>query len=381
MSSANYASSHDTVRLSAKRYEQSPYAGNYQTDETVFGLYARRFYPLTIGDNAIANYWTLRRDVGLFDVPEKPLEIKGPDAVKLLELAFTRRIEDLKLMRARYAVACTAAGGILMDGVLIRLGEDHFYYVQADGEILFHLQGLAQGMDVEVNDPGSWVLQVQGPKALEVLRSAAEGVPEKLGYFHVAKVKFGGQELLISRTGWTGEMGFEIYSSPTTDHDALWAHLMKHGEAFGMTFSALEAMGIRRLEAGILDNGTDIDPTMTPYEAGLGSFVDLSKENFVGKAALETANQQCLLMGLSCDGTVPFANLKVLDGNLQVGTMTAGAWSPFLDKGIGYARFKDAGDWIGKKMTLVSREGNAHEATVVTLPFYDEKKLIPRGLA
>ena len=102
-----YANSHGIVRLSAKRFEKSPYSARYVTDETLFGLYANRFYPLSVGGDAVEDYWRLRRDVILYDVPEKPLEIKGPDAVALLERVFSRKIRKLKTFRARYAIACT----------------------------------------------------------------------------------------------------------------------------------------------------------------------------------------------------------------------------------------------------------------------------------
>ena len=382
MKTPNYATAHDTVRISAKRFEPSPYTAKYASDDMVFGIYCRRFYPLSIGDDPIEQYWKLKRGVMLYDVPEKPLDIKGPDAVVFLERVFTRRIDSLKTWRARYAVACTPQGGILMDGVLIRLADDHFWYVQADGEFVSWLLAHSQGLDVTIRDPESRVLQIQGPKSLEVLRAAAKGgVKGGFGYFHAGRFDFGGQELLVTRTGWTGEMGVEIYSNgASTDHHALWDHLIAAGAPLGMAFSGLESMGIRRLEAGILDNGTDIDLSMTPYEAGIGAFVDLDKRDFVGRDALAKADQSCLLMGLTCSETVPLAGSQVLDENAVVGHMTAGAWSPYLETGIGFVRFHQKGNWLGRKLTLCTGEGNQHDCEIVSLPFYDAEKKIPRGL-
>jgi len=383
MKTTNYAAAHETVRISAKRFEASPYTEKYANDDMVFGIYCRRFYPLSNGDDPVENYWKLRRDVMLYDVPEKPLGIKGPDAVTLLERVFTRRIDSLKTWRARYALACTPQGGILMDGVLIRLADDHFWYVQADGEFESWLLGHSKDLDVTISDPRSRVLQIQGPKSLEVLQAAVKGgVPEGFGYFHAGMFDFGGQDLLVTRTGWTGEMGFEIYSDGArTDHHALWDHLITAGSPLGMSFSCLESMGIRRLEAGILDNGTDMDPSMTPYEAGIGAFVDLDKDDFVGRDALAKADQNCLLMGLTCSELVPLTGLQVLDGDIVVGHMTAGAWSPYLETGIGLVRFRQKGDWFGRKLALCSPTGSQHECEIVSLPFYDAQKNIPRGLA
>ncbi len=381
MKNLNYAAAHETLRISAKRFERSPYTDKYTRDDMVFGVYCRRFYPLSTGEDPIEQYWKLRRQVMLFDVPEKPLDIKGPDAVALLERVLSRHIDSLKIWRARYALACTPQGGILMDGVLIRLAEDHFWYVQADGEFESWLHAHSQGLDVTIFDPKSRVLQIQGPKSLEVLQAATgKPVPEGFRYFHAGKFDLGGQELLVTRTGWTGELGIEIYSDgANTDHHALWDHLMAAGEPSGMAFSSAESMGIRRLEAGILDNGTDIDPSMTPYEAGIGAFVDLDKTDFIGRDALAKADQDCLLWGLTCGEAIPFAGLKVLDGNAEVGRMTAGAWTPYLDTGIGFVRFQQKGDWQGRKLTLRTGEASQHACEIVSLPFYDAEKKIPRG--
>jgi aminomethyltransferase len=383
MTNQNYADAHGTLRISAKRFESSPYTEKYNHDDMVFGIYCRRFYPLSNGEDPIEQYWKLRREVLLFDVPEKPIDIKGPDAVDLLERVFTCQIGNLNLWRARYAVACTPQGGILMDGVLIRLAKDHFWYVQADGEFESWLHAHAHGLDVTIRDPASRVLQIQGPRSLQVLQAAAkDGAPEGFGYFHAGMFDFGGQELLVTRSGWTGEMGIEIYSDgANTDHHALWDHLMAAGEPLGMEFSSAEAMGIRRIEAGILDNGTDIDPSMTPYEAGIGAFVDLEKPDFVGREALMNADQSLLLMGLTCAEAVPFAGLQVLDGDAVVGHMTAGAWTPYLDTGVGFVRFYQKGNWSGRNLKLCTQSGSEHDCKIVELPFYDAEKNIPRGLA
>lgn len=381
----SYASSHDIVRLSAKRYEQSPYLERYMNEKAVFGLYANRFYPLSLGGDAVADYWKLRREVMLYDVPEKPISIQGSDAAKLVERLFTRKVGRLKCWRARYAIACTPQGTILMDGVLIRLAKDHFWYVQANGEFQSWLMAFSHGMDVTIRDPNSWVLQVQGPNAMKVLDAAADGgAVENFGYFHARMVSFAGQEHLITRTGWTGEAGFEIYSNANTDHLALWDHLMACGKPYGMATASLASMGLRRIEAGILDNGTDIDTTMTPFEAGLGEFVDLSKGNFIGRTALESADRRCLLFGLTSETGIPSAGFDVLADNQLVGHITAGSWSPTLEKGIGYVRFHAPSEqhesWLDQTVTLRDASGGSHFAQVVNVPFYDAEKRIPRGL-
>ena len=383
MKQQNYTASHRAVRVSTRRFENSPYLEKYAADDMLYGIYAGRLHVLTIGEDPVEDYWKLRRDAVLYDVPEKPLEIKGPDAVKLLERVFCRRVRDLKCRRARYAIACTPQGGIQMDGVLMRMAEDHFWYVQADGEIESWLIAFSDGLDVVVRDPRSRVLQIQGPKSLDIIRSATNGqLAETFRYFHVGRFNFGGQEVLISRTGWTGEIGVELYSEGgATDHPALWDHLMAHGEPYGMIFSGATSLNTRRIEAGIIDNGTDVDRSMTPYAAGLGAFVDLDNPGFVGRAALEVADKGCRFYGLKCNSAVPLAGLDVMDGNAVVGRMTIGTWSPSLETGVGYVRFESTGNWLGKELRLHAQDDADHDCEVVPLPFFDPDKKIPRGLA
>ena len=383
-----YVDSFDTVRLSSYRVCQSPFAHRYATDQTIFCLYCGRLYPLKNApdEDPVPKYWKLRRGVLLYDVPEKPLEIIGPDAVRVLERVLTCRVGTLAVGRARYGIACNEDGTVLMDGVLMRLAQDRFWYVKANGEFESWLEAHATGLDAEVSDPDSRVLQIQGPKSLGVLDAAiGGGLSTDFRYFHAGFFDVGGQTLWVSRTGWTGEAGIEIYcnSGPEpTDHDALWDHLFACGEPFGMEFSASSSMGIRRIEAGILDNGTDIEPDLTPFGAGLGNFVVLDKEDYIGRSALVKADRSQLLFGLVCATAAPDAGLQVHFENRPVGHVTIGTWSPTLDAGVGYVRFDHplpGGDWLGRTVSLLDHEGSPHPATVDTLPFVDKEKRLPRA--
>jgi len=257
--------------------------------------------------------------------------------------------------------------------------------VIANGEYESWLLAFTEGLDVAVTDPGSRVLQIQGPKSAAVLSNAAAGQRSgELRYFHAGMFNLGGQEVLVSRTGWTGELGFEIYSRHNIDHSALWDHLMASGLDHGMTYASAESMGIRRIEAGILDNGTDMDRGMTPFAAGLEAFVDLSKPDFVGRDALKQADRTCLLFGLVCDSVAPRTGLPVFKGDTQVGQITTGDWSPTLNTGIGYVRFHDIdpvqGSWLDQKLILGDLGDGRHDCEIVPLPFYDREKKIPRRL-
>ena len=369
------------VTVLARRFEESPFLDRYDGPDLVRGVYAGRFFPISFGDDPVEKYWTLRRKSLLFDVPEKPVEISGPDATAFLEHVLARRIETLEVGRGRYALALTPGGGIFMDGLVFRLGPDRFWYVQADGEFERWLIAHSGGFDVAISDPQSRVLQIQGPTAIEVMKAATAGaIDEGMKYFRAGIFDLGGQRLYVSRTGWTNELGFEVYTNNETDHLALWDHLVESGAPHGMEVSDTLAMNMRRIEGGILDNGADIDVTMTPFEAGLGSFVDMDKGDFIGRAALIDADRRTLLFGLTCQTCVPESGCDVLSDGDVVGRMASCAASPTLGRGIGYVRFSRRGDWVGAAVELRLPDGSLHKADVVTLPFFDQGKNIVRGL-
>ena len=217
---------------------------------------------------------------------------------------------------------------------------------------------------------------------MEIMRAASAGrIDEGMRYFRAGFFDLGGQEVYVSRTGFTGELGYEIYPlGDTTDHLALWDHLMAAGEPRGMEFSSSSPMTMRRIEAGILGNLTDMDTTMTPFEAGLGQFVDMERGGFVGRAALLHADRRPLLHGLKCSEALPSADSIVLDGDTPVGRMTMGVPSPTLGCGIGYVRFDEPGDWPGRSLRIRRPSGQIHPCEIVDLPFFDPEKRIVRGL-
>ena len=372
----------NTVRISGRRFEESPYISRYDGPGLVRGVYAGRYFPIFKGEDPVRNYWVLRRKALLFDTPEKPLEVSGPDASGFLDKVLTRTVSTLKVGRGRYALACTPQGGVFMDGVVFRLAEDRFWYVQADGAMEAWFLARSGGFDITMSDPNSRVIQIQGPASMEIMRAASAGrVGEDMRYFQAGFFDLGGQEVYVSRTGFTGELGYEIYGlGDATDHPALWDHLMAAGEPHGMEFSSTSPMTMRRIEAGILGNMTDMDITMTPFEAGLGRFVEMERGDFVGREALLHADRRPLLHGLECSDALPSAASTVLDGDTPVGRMTMGVRSPTLECGIGYVRFNEPGDWKGRSLRIRLPSGDVHSCRIVDLPFVDPEKRIVRGL-
>jgi len=361
---------------------RSPFFECYATPDSEFGVGNGRLFPWRIGDSATDDYWTLRRKAAQFDVPEMPLEIVGPDAANLLDKVFARDMRKLRVGRAVYSIACNPRGGILMDGIAIRLDDERYWYVQANGDFLGWLSAQAADLAVEVSDPDVWVFQVQGPRSLDILaRACDDGAPDDFCYFDVRKRQIAGFPVVVSRTGWTGELGFEVYvKRREVDGAAVWRHVHAAGEPDGLVVSSLRSMQIRRIEAGILDYNTDMDQRVTPYEAGLGPFVKLDKADFIGKAALARADHRPRLHGLRCETGVPAYGARVRAAGETIGRVLSSAWSPLLACGIGYVLFSRCGDWPGSDVTIVQRDGTELKGAVVNLPFYDEEKRIPRGI-
>ena len=362
--------------------ELSPFHNCYANENTVLRLAAGRFYAHYNGEDVISSYWALRKKAALFDVPERPVEIAGPDAVAFLDYLVARKIKDMEVGRGRYVLICTHEGGIFMDGILFRLAENRFWLVHPDGDLDMWLLAHSRGFDIKVSDPKSRVLQLQGPKSFRIMQDATRGaITQNFGYFHSGLFNFDGQQVYVSRTGWTGELGYELYTlGEQTDCPRLWDHLMRKGEPYGMVFSSMQAMNVRRIEAGIFDSGSDFDSSMTPFESGLENFIDLGKKGFMGRDALMVANSGVRLFGLRCKDSTPQVSDLVLSDNAPVGKVTTGAFSPYLDCGIGYVRFDKPSDWSGKILTLQSHKFGEVSCTIVDLPFYDQEKLLPRDL-
>lgn len=283
-------------------------------------------------------------------------------------------------MRCAYGLACYDDGGLLVDGILVRLAKDKFWYAQADGDFYSWARAHGAGMDVEITDPDIFISQVQGPNAMKILADASDtGLPDPFGYFAVARVPFGGQEVVITRTGYTNELGWEFYVEPHHDAAALWAHLARAGAPHGMEIFGLDAMNIRRIEAGILNAGSDFNITTNPYEVGLGRFVDEGKDDFIGKAALAKAPRGLRHFGLKCPQGEPVISGAVEVSGQQVGTITAGAMSPFLGYGVGYVLLDKAGMAPGDAVNIRCCDGALRAGELVDLPYYDKDAEIPRG--
>jgi aminomethyltransferase len=361
-----------------------PYHRLHQQRGAKYCVYNNRLMAVDQGGDRFEDYWKQRREAGLVDTGERPTEIAGPDAEAFCNKLFTRNCSTLRPGRAGYGLLLYPDGGILCDGILMRLAPDKFWYVQADGPVYSWFVAQAQGMNVRIRDPKSWVSQVQGPRALDVLAAASDnGLPPNFSYFAVARTTFGGQPVIVSRTGWTGEVGFEWYTLPEeapVDGERLWNHVLAAGRPHGLSICGLDSMDIRRIEAGILNNISDMDETMNPYQAGLGGFIDERKGDFIGKAALEACDRGVLLHGLKCPKGEPLIHGDVVRDGRPIGRVTAAAWSPFLKCGTAIVRLGHAGEATPAVVSVRLRDDTLAPAELVSLPMYDPDKAIPRGI-
>ena len=238
-----------------------------------FFLYNHRLTAMQLSNSTPDEaYWRVRRQVILRHTGELPLEVCGPDAERMLDHVFTRDITRVRAGRCSYQFPCYDDGGMITDGVLMRLARDRFWYGQADGDLFSWLKANARSFDVEVRDPGVWISQVQGPRSLDVLAAAVDGdYPEPFRYFDIAEVLIAGQKVKLSRSGFTNELGWEFYLEPETDIRAIGERILEAGKPFGLLPTSADGFRARRIEAGLLNAGSDFDASVTPFVAGLGT--------------------------------------------------------------------------------------------------------------
>lgn len=344
-----------------------------------YTLYNRRLTAMSMTNRSAHDaYWRLRRQAILRHTGEFPIEIRGPDAERLLTLVFTRDIAKNRVGRCSYQIACYEDGGMILDGVLVRLAEDRFWYGQADGDLTDWLRAHGRGMDVEILDPDVWISQVQGPESLRVLEAAVDsGYPEPFRYFDAATVAIAGQQVVITRSGFTNELGWEVYLGPETDAQAVGDRILEVGAPFGLTPVAIG--GARRIEAGLLNAGSDFDATVTPFAAGLGSMVSFDKGDFIGRAALEACDRRRRTWGLRVADEVARLGDSLSRDGAPAGRVCSTDWSPLQRCGVAIVRLDDPDLGPGTLLEVECEDGAVRTAELCELPMYDQARLIPRG--
>jgi aminomethyltransferase len=351
-----------------------------------YTVYNHMLFPINFADLE-EEYWKLLNDVTIWDVGvERQLEITGPDAFKFTNLLTPRDLSECKVGQAKYVVITSPAGGIINDPVLLRLGENHFWLALADSDVLLWALGVAygSGMQVQLAELDVAPIQIQGPKSKQVVRELFGDSIAQLRYYYFSETRLGGIPVVVTRTGWTGEVGYEIYLKDSTRGSELWDTVMEAGKPFGIAPTG--PSDIRRIEAGILNYGADMTLEDNPYQVGLDWMVDLDQEaDFIGRAALErirTEGVKRKLVGVEIAGDrIEFNMTKwpVSVEGAQVGHITSAIYSPRLKKNIGYAMMPVEYSELGTALTATLSERDTREALVVPKPFVDPSKAIPKA--
>lgn len=338
-------------------------------------------------DDPVQEYWKLIEGVTLWDVGvERQVEITGPDAFAFTNLLTPRDLSRCKVGQAKYVLIIDENGGIINDPVLLRLEENHFWLALADSDVLLWAKGVAlrSGMRVQIREPDVSPLQIQGPKSKEVMDRLFGQEILELPYYHFAEKKLEGIPLVVTRTGWTGEIGYEIYLRDGSRGVELWEKVMEAGKPFGITPTG--PSDIRRIEAGILNYGVDMTLETSPYEVGLERLVESNKKtDFIGMEALRRIRAEGVkqkLVGIEVDGAPLDLNLTrwpVSRDGRPMGQVTSAVFSPRLKKNIGYAIVPIEHAGLGTSLSVTVPGQGDRMATVTVKPFIDPAKEIPKS--
>jgi glycine cleavage system aminomethyltransferase T len=348
-----------------------------------FSVYNHMYIPRDFGDPE-QNFWNLVNDAILCDVAvERQVEITGPDAAKFTQMLTCRDLSKMAVGQCKYILITNADGGILNDPILLRLAENHFWISLADSDILLWAQGVAinSGLDVTICEPDVSPLQLQGPKSGEIMRTLFGDEIMDLRYYWLREVELDGIPLIVSRTGWSSELGYEIYLRDGSKGDRLWEIIMAAGLDFGLKPG--HTSSIRRIEGGMLSYHADADMSTNPYELGLDRLVNLEMEaDFIGKAALRRIKDEGVSrkqIGLIIDGdplTGPNTTFWEINSNGEaIGKVTSAVYSPRLEQNIALAMVSAEHANIGAQVEVVTKSGPIR-ATICERPFYDPKKQI-----
>ena len=350
---------------------------------TGFSVYNHMYIPRDFGSPE-KNFWNLIENAILCDVAvERQVEITGPDAYKFIQLLTPRDLSKLSIGQCKYVLIVNNEGGILNDPILLRLGENHFWLSLADSDILLWAQGVAlnSGLNVKTIEPDVSPLQLQGPTSGEIMVKLFGDSIKDLKYYWLREYTLDGIPLIVSRTGWSSELGYEIYLRDGSKGNELYEKIMTAGKDHGLQPG--HTSSIRRIEGGMLSYHADADINTNPYELGLDRLVNLdSKFDFIGKEALKKIQQEGIKriqVGLELD-CEPLKGPNTTFWSIQkedevIGKVTSAIYSPRLKKNIALAMIKINQSKIGNKLKIKTNE-NEINCTVVEKPFFDPRKKI-----
>ena len=348
-----------------------------------FSVYNHMYIPRDFG-NPEENFWNLINDAILCDVAvERQVEITGPDAYKFIQLLTPRDLTKLSVGQCKYVLITNHEGGILNDPVLLRLAENHFWLSLGDSDILLWAQGVAinSGLNVKISEPDVSPLQLQGPNSGKIMQKLFGDNINDLKYYWLREYDLDGIPLIVSRTGWSSELGYEIYLRDGSKGDDLWEKIMAAGKNYNLKPG--HTSSIRRIEGAMLSYHADADIYTNPFEVGLDRLVSFDTDiNYIGKDALRKIKEEGIKrkqVGLiiECEPLKgPNTTFwKILKDNKQIGKVTSAVYSPRLEKNIALAMINIEYSEIGTELDVKIGDKN-FKSIVVEKPFYDPKKKI-----
>lgn len=367
------------------RVRKSPYF-----DSTVrwgvesFTIYNHVYMPTSYGDN-LRDYWALVEDVTLWDVTcQRQIQLAGPDAMKFAQFMTPRDMSKCEVGQCLYMPLTDENGGIVNDAVLLRVEENLVWLSPGDGDVLMWAKGLAvnSGMDVVVTEPDVSPLQLQGPKSPHVAYALFGDWALDLKYYRLKETMLGDIPIVVSRTGWSGELGYELNLRDEQYGDELWERVMEAGKPYGIRPIAPNV--IRSIEGGLLSYVSDITLDDNPFTIGMDKFVEFDQDgDFIGREALKVIaadGPARRLVGVAIDGDpFPAPNDAFWairkDGN-DVGHVTRCVYSPRLEQNIGWANVPTELSAIGTQLTLATRWGDRN-AVVCEAPWMKRHVQIP----
>ena len=349
-----------------------------------FTIYNHVYLP-TVFTGPVDEYWKLVKGVTLWDVAcQRQIEVSGPDALRFTQTLTPRNLSNSEIGKCLYVLLPDEQGGIVNDAVLLHLAENRLWLSPGDGDALLWVQGAAinSGMDVTVHEPDVSPLQLQGPKSPQVARALFGDSILALGYYKLVETYLEDIPVVVSRTGWSGELGYEIYLQDSKDGDRMWELIMAAGEPWGI--APIAPSTIRSVEGGLLSYVSDINRSDNPYTLGMHRLVDLDmKHDFVGKSALQKIHDQGptrRLVGIEMPGE-PLKGSnnefwEVLADGANTGHMTRCLYSPRLEKNIGFANVEAAQSGIGTVLSVITTQGE-RDAIVCKWPWFPAEKKTP----
>ncbi len=374
------------VQRGARNRRTPYYEATQRYDPKGFTVYNHMYFPIRF-DTFEAEFDSLLNDVTLWDVSvERCLEISGPDGFTFAQLLTPRDLSKCAVGQAKYVLICDSDGGIINDPVLTRMDENTFWFALASSDALLFARGLKNAypnLDVSIKEADVAPLQVQGPKSKELMRKLLGDSILSLKYYYWTEAKIAGAPVVVTRTGWTSEVGFEVYLTDTSKGADVYQAIMEAGREFNIRPTG--PSDIRRIEGAIFNWGADMTYTNNAFEMRLERLVDFDLANgaCISIAAYRRIAKQGVsrkINGVELDGA-PFPSLNnlkwpVVDGGQKIGKVTSAIYSPRLSKNIGYAWLPVGRSELGTRVTVESEWGT-RTGTVVEMPFVDPNKKIP----